>query len=187
LVSTPPSGLHAFVQTRGFRTSARAAEQRRPVRASWASGVRCRGPFGAGQVVDAVPKRRPEAVWLTVDASRIVFSKAGDDRVELALQSPAGLIEARRARWSDAGRRRGHNACPPAAVCPPPMHAVRATPETRAAIGRSRKRTRQVYASRDQRTSVSARCVCRRPVRARSKGPLARKEWPLEQRILAGR
>ena len=48
------------------------------------------------------PKRRPEAVSLTVDASRIVFSNAGDDRVELALQSPAGLIEASGVRWSDA-------------------------------------------------------------------------------------
>jgi hypothetical protein len=44
--------------------------------------------FGAGQVVDAVPNRRPEAVSLTVDASRIVFSKAGDDRVELAFSRP---------------------------------------------------------------------------------------------------
>jgi hypothetical protein len=33
---------------------------------------------------------------------------------------------------------------PVAAVCPPPMHAVRATPETRAGIGRSKKRTRHV-------------------------------------------
>jgi hypothetical protein len=38
--------------------------------------------------VDAVPNRRPEAVSLTVDASRIVFSKAGDDRVELAFSRP---------------------------------------------------------------------------------------------------
>lgn len=58
--------------------------------------------FGAGQVVDAVPKRRPEAVSLTVDASPIVFLYAGDDRVELALQSPAGLIEASCVCWSDA-------------------------------------------------------------------------------------
>jgi hypothetical protein len=52
-----------------------------------------------------------------------------------------------------------------ALVCPPPMHAVRTTPEARAATGRSGKRTRRFYDFIDQRTSFPASRVFLAPRR----------------------